>query len=162
MGNEPIPRILQRGNTFCLNAHSNGEQPAALLNTGFMPGLLCALYSVPGCSCILCDSYYCSFQILEKETQFWETGQITCSRSHSWQMADRSTDPEPALLLRHHAVSHVTAQGWSSEMSVRLPHIFPQFLQDREAQCTNHIQKAKLSMGQEAGWWRLASEIIAS
>lgn len=126
------------------------ENSQHLLNTAFMPGLS-VLYAF--CSRPLMHPLWqllLFFPFYSWQNHPWETGQITCSRSHSWQMAEQvHPDPEPALLLRHHAVSHMSLlRGWSSEMSVRLPHIFPQFLQDREGGTgkTNHNSRSnKLS-----------------
>ena len=87
------------------------ENSQHFLSTACMPGLS-VLYAF--CSRLPMHPLWqlLLFPFYSWQNHTWETGQITCSRPHSWQMAEQvHPDPEPAPSLWHHAVSYMSLLG---------------------------------------------------
>lgn len=144
-GEWATPRILQRGNTFYLNA-TEWRTASIYWTLPLCQGSQCFMHSVPGRSCILCDSYYCSSHFTAGKPP-WETADNLLKVS---QLADGRAGPSwpraKALLLRIMLCVTCHCSGYSLRWVSCGPHIFPQFLQDREvAELTTIPEANKLS-----------------
>lgn len=147
MGNEPIPRILQRGTTFCLNA-TKWRIASIYWTLPVCQGSQCFMHSVPGCSCILCDTtivipilQLAKPHLRDRADNLLKVSQLADGRAGpSWPRASTVTETSCRVL-------HVTARGGL------LRWVSGSLTSSLSSSKTGRVAQAKLAAISEATSW---------